>query len=269
MMDETNQARMASLMNMVAGRGYPTDAAKNREVELEIMRIVRSLDGEKKSSKECVELLNGDWRLVFTTSEQLSNLSSIAGGPMKVAFESVRDDRLYVAAPFKGLFMLMVGPILMFVCLVIAILNKFTFLSAFFVTSLIFQLAAKYGPSGLFASRRTGLTVSDDMVVTSRLDRDVLALLGKQFSFDKGVANPMSAFCSAFDDSNGAKDALKAGFLFGWRLVPKPFCLHLVAYTTTRKEKIAYIDEKVRVMVGGDIAKDGTHNTAVTVFVRV
>ena len=271
-MTEDNATKVAMLVNYIGGRGYPTQIGEeDKMVELEIMKIVRSLTPSKMSPKEAHDLLAGNWRLVFTTSEQLSNLSSIMGGPMKVGFESIGDDSVHIAAPFKGLFLMFLAPLLLVFCLVFAVTNQLSFLSAFFVTNLVFSLAAKYGPSGLFASRRVGFSVKEGLIATSRLDRDVLAVFASQFAFDKKAIDPMVSFCKAFDSSNGTKDPLKAGFLFGWRLVPRPFCLHLKSHETIRKEQVAYIDENVRIMIGGDvIVTDGTMAaSAVSIFVRI
>ena len=243
-------------------------ASKDRNVELEVMRMVQELEHEKKSAKDAHNLLAGNWRLVFSTSEQLSTLSSIMGGPLKVYYESIGDDTIHIATPFKGFFLLLVAPLLIVTGLVLALPARLSFVTSLVLTVIIFYLAAKFGPSGLYASRRNALKVSEDLVVSSRLDRDVLAVFAAHFGFDKSSPDPMATFCRKFDDANGSKDILRVGPLLGWRLVLNPFALHFLAHQTTRKEKILYIDEQIRVMLGGDVDKDGNVNNALNIFVR-
>jgi hypothetical protein len=265
-----NQQKITQLMNYLAGRGYPTQISQDHSIELEVMRIIRSLSSiEGKTCKDVHNLLAGNWRLVFTTSEQLAILSSIAGGPLKVAFESIGDDTVHIAAPFKGFFLLIMAPVLIVVSLVFAIVNHLSFLGSFFVTLLTFRLLTKVAPSGIFASRRVDFKVTDDLIASSKLDRDVLGLFGSQFAFDKTDPDPMVRFCPKFDESNGTKDSLKVGFLFGWRIVPNPFCLHLKSHETVRREKVVYIDDNVRIMMGGDHLEDGSNSSAVSVYVRI
>jgi hypothetical protein len=268
MSEATNKGKVAQLINFIAGRGYPTIAAKDRKVELEIMRMVHELDKEKLSAKDTHDAIAGNWRLVFSTSEQLANLSSIMGGPLKLCYESIGNDTVHIATPFKGFFLMLAAPVVIGACLMLASLLHLSFVSAVVLTVFAFKLAAKFGPSGVYASRRTGLTVSDDMVIMSRLDRDVLAPVASQLGFKKDAADPMAAFCTHFDNANGSKDILKVGFLFGWRLVPRPFALHFKAHDTTRREKVVYVDENVRIMLGGDLLNDGSAANALSIYVK-
>ena len=267
-MSTTAEEQVTSLLAFIAGRGFPADLSFS-EAEVEIVSRIRELPSpEKKNVDDLKQSLQGTWRLVFTTNDQLKILSSIPGGPTKLYFEHISDDTLHVAVPFKGLFLLILGPVLLVVCLIFAVLYNLTFLSAFFVTYLAYSSLAKFGPSGVLVSRRVGLHFSENMEVTSQLERDVLGLFNSQFGFDKNSIDPMKSFCKTFDLSDGTKDRLKVGFLLGWRIVPKPLSIHLLTHETVRKEEVLFVNKHCRITQATEKLAQGDVKSFLSIYIR-
>jgi len=271
MEEKSSKENVASLLAFLAGRGFPAEIADERENELFLVRNIQLLLGnqQQKSQEDTFELLKGNWRLVFTTRDQLCTLSRILGGPLAVYYENIQEGSLHSCTPFKGHLLLLESPIIIIFSLILSSSLSLTFLSSFAVTIFIFQIAAKYIPNGILASRRTCMSVDSGMVFCSHLDRDVLGFSSEQFGFDKYALDSMTGFASKFDLSTGARDPLQVSFLFGWRLILRPLCLHFKTIESERREQIVYIDETTRIMMGGDYsAKHGKASNAVSIFVR-
>lgn len=188
---------------------------------------------------------------------------------MRWYYETISDSAVHTAAPFKGGAYVLLLPLAVVLCLTVAVAFKFSFLASVVLMINAAKVSAKFAPTGLLSSRRNNVKLTQDGYLQSTLDRDVIAVLSAQFGFDVNALNPMTKFTAEFDRAEGAKDGLSHGFMFGWRLVIRPLCLHVLRHETIRKEKILYVDENIRITNGGDILKDGSVRGGLSVFVRV
>jgi len=215
-------------------------------------------------------LLEGSWRLVWTTSDNLRMMSGIPGGSVDATFEIFKDGVMHQAAVSHAPSYSLLAPLAIVVNLFLAVMLKTGFWGGVLLTLLTFSAIQMATVPGLYVTRRTELKVDDDLVVTSQLERMCIVWSANSCDFDVNARDPTQKFKAKFDASPASKDSLKHGFLFGWRLARKPWALHVMPATRTRRrERIIYADQQIRIMEGGDVLVDGSTNDAVSVFVRV
>ena len=258
----------------ICGRGLACSPdASDFEIESDIIEASYTLSETWRrrpiDAKRLRDVCAGAWRLVWTSNEAFRGANAIDGGPLKAVYESIGDDVVHTAfasrAPLYGV----VLPWLVGLCLLFAYALRPGLIISACTVYAITQFASKMVPNGVFASRSVGFKIDDEGKMTSKLERGVCFFVATSASFDVSSKNPMPSFCSAFDNSNGAKDPLKVGFLFGWRMVVRPFlAFHLLHEERTRAELILYADEDLRVVQGGDVAKDGTEQKGISIWVR-
>ena len=261
-----------ALLSAIAGRGTPAEP-KTSAREAEVVEAAFRLKAQWRTTvKDVRDSCAGCWRLVYTTDEALLALSSLPGGPVADCFESIGDDTVHTAAatrlPMYFILLLLAFPALVYV----ASATGLGFLGGAHLVVLASAALSSVAPTGLFASRRRGFHVSDDLVASSRLERDVISLVASRLGFARKLQNPMPGFTQKFDKHEGSKDPLAASLLLGWRVLPRVLSFHVLSASkgVERREEVLFVDDSLRVVLGGNVSLvDGSVAQALSVFVRV
>lgn len=253
-------------ISFLAGRPVVSD---DTEFEKQVFQRVQRLKPTTLNDVELVDKLQGNWRLVFTTSDQIKTLKALPGSYDQDFFECIDRDEIQQVTSTKAPLFFLCAPVLLSVCLIVFPFTlQVDFVTSFLLTAVSFGLLASCLPVGLFTSRQREITLTDG-VLSSRLEREVLGLFRGQFSFT-GRALSLHEFLSRFRAADGSKDPLfEPGSLYGWRLIFKPFCLHLLSRKSIRRDKVVCITDTMRVMLGGDSLQSGDFTSAVHVYVKV
>jgi hypothetical protein len=265
-----NMASSAAVLAACAGSGPACDPQES--ASLKVLEAVGQLaqGWARPDSRTVHDKLAGNWRLVWTSSDGLRQMSAIPGGPVEELHESIGEDTVHIAAlhsmPMVGLLSLA----MLVVNLAVAVALPTGFMGGVVLALLSSWFVRAVATPGLFASRRREFKVDSDLICTSRLERDVIVLSASSAKFVAGVpeGSPMPEFCAKFDASHATKDPLSHGLMFGWRIAMQPLALHVLSDKKLRRERVVYVDEGLRVMQGGDVLKDGSTSESISIFVR-
>lgn len=271
MTNESAAEKKVALMRLLLGSGLPVESPKGNEFQVVETVFGLHASWSKLSPREAHDLCAGNWRLIWSTSEKLKTLNSIRR--VKLHYESIGDATVHAATVSSIWGILIIFPAAVFLTLFltpfVGILKSLGFFGGILFVLLLWNAAREGAPAGLIVERRNALKIDDDLVVHTKLERDAAVVLAESVGFDSKHPDPMAEFCSVFDASNGAKDALRPGFLFGWRLTVKPLGVHFKSEDRLRREKILYVDRDMRIMMGGDVSsKTGVVSQTIQIFVK-